>query len=52
MFVPFSTAIAYGASTTRPLCVRSQVQNNVEVVQAAYRSNATGRTIELPLSID
>jgi predicted dehydrogenase len=24
----------------------------VEIVQAAYRSNATGRTIDLPLSID
>ena len=24
----------------------------VEIVQAAYRSNATGQTIDLPLSID
>ena len=24
----------------------------VEIVQAAYRSNATGRTVELPLSVE
>ena len=24
----------------------------VEIVQAAYRSNATGKTVDLPLSID
>jgi predicted dehydrogenase len=49
MWEDYARGILQGAPTRQ---TGEDGKRAVEIVQAAYRSNATGRTIELPLSID